>query len=345
MTSDDKSVFRPGRKLVGIVVGFVGCALLARVGLGSLGYTALDPRTNEPRSQFYFSYLSRPAVEDVLVIGSSRVLGGLEGTVLQDTLRASSAPTASVYKMGVPGLRPFTLLEILDDLVAPRPPRELLVIAIETRFFVRPRAAFEDAPDAEWRGEWEAEGQSRSVWDLFEGVRALWTLDWIFNPMTQRAARFQHERAGEHLTLEQRWRREKQSQHALATRQDGFEDVEWVWSDESTLDQLAFDQCLERLAALPCDVLFVRMPLVEGFDAEHMPVVFPRFEAEVLPRIAERGFVYEDLNRPPFPRARELFLGITHLNYEGCLRTSRLLATDVLAPALARRAGKSKGAE
>ena len=109
---------------------------------------------------------------------------------------------------------------------------------------------------------------------------------------------------------------------------------EWEWLDPRSRARVAWEEILDVLERLPCDVLLVRMPLADGFDQEHMPRMHARFQAEIVAGARARGIDYVDLNRPPFPREDWAFFSLTHLNAEGAEATGRLLVSEVLAPRL-----------
>jgi len=334
-----------GRKHLMILVGFVATTLVAHVAMSRLGYTLLDPEASEVRAERLFAYVTRERTEDVLIIGSSRVGGGLDSRIVASELSAELDVDVGVYKLGLPGLRPLFLAELLETAVARRPPNDVLVLAIETRNFVIPIGAERaarlddeaDPTDDTIRGEWEADRVESRLAEPFDGLDALWNLGWTLRARTREAAAFQHANGGEVHTAEERRAIEEIVAQQRIGRGDPFERSKgsgWLWSPPDTPDQVGWRRVLDACERLPCRVIFIRMPLKRGFDEEHMPVVSKRFADEVVGELTARGFEYHDLNAEPYPRRRRYFVGLTHLNADGCAETSRLLATELLSPAL-----------
>ncbi len=345
--------FRLGARQAWIAAGFVVTTLLAQQVMAALGHNLLEPDVNENRARLVYSYLSKPEAEDVLVIGSSRVQGGIDARIVQELLRAGVGEELDVFKLGLAGLRPWFLSQLLRDGVARRPPRELLVIAIEPRFFVYPTRARRSDPRREGvspaegaddpiRGEWEADKIVAAFWSVFDGLKALWNLDWIFDPDTRAARDFHVENLGERFSVQERMRVEARQARQRAGRPDLFDlppGMRWEWSAPDSPDQEGFRRCLEILRELPCDVLFVRMPLQAGFEQAHMVAETQRFREQIVPRLTAAGFRYLDLSAEPYPSTEPFFYSMTHLNRRGCVLTSRALVSGLLAPAiLARRA-------
>jgi len=278
------------------------------------------------------------SMAEILVVDDDAAILGMLTTGLRDEL----GEDVSIYKLAIPGIRPLVLSEVLQTAVRRRPPKELLVIAIETRNFVVPasaasvrRAARQPVDVDAIRGEWEADELLTDLQRVFDGLKALWNISWMLSDATVSAVAFQQRHGGEHLTVEERRRVEALQERQRRGQPDLFDlppGRAWKWSDPTSPDIVGWQRVLEICEQLPCKVIFVRMPLQEGFDAEHMPRVSRRFAAEIVTQLAERGFEYHDLNTAPYPLAPQYFAGITHLNRWGCEETSRILVSQLLAP-------------
>ncbi len=331
--------FRPNlRHLALMALGFVCTAALVQWVAVPRGWLLVDPLSSERRSELVLAYLQRPEPEDVLVIGSSRVGGGIDAPVLEEALGTALGEGSPVFKIGIPGLRPQLLARLLEGPVRARPPRRLLVLAIEARYFCEPRPIGEGR---QLEGEWTAEQSLADRLDALDGLRAMWGMVWARDGQVRRRVGEIAARGGEELDAEQKARRLrlKEDRRARAA-DDAFllpPGYEWVWGSEDGSAAQGWERCLDVLERLPCDVLLVRMPLVEGFDERHMPQMYARFVDEVVAGAAARGLDFVDLNRPPFPRDARDFLSLTHLDPGGAEETSRLLAGEVLAPRLGAR--------
>jgi hypothetical protein len=117
----------------------------------------------------------------------------------------------------------------------------------------------------------------------------------------------------------------------------GDEGDDWRWSVDHEPDLVGWRRVLRALEALPCEVLFVKMPLVEGFEETFMADMQQRFEREIVGAISARGWTYLDLNGEPWPHTRPYFLGLTHLNFEGAELATELFTRTLLVPRLRGR--------
>lgn len=325
-----------------LVVGFVTTVLGALHVMREAGLILLEPQVDRSRAEQLLAYARRPEVEDILFLGSSRVHHGIDAQVVQGSLARQGFPL-TVYELGVRGLRPPSCADILDELVSRRPPRRLLVVGLETRYFALPVPAGSGGagapPAPAVRGEWESDLLVDPVTRAFRGVKALWHLPWTFEPRTVRAAGLHQSLLGERVHPAVRARGEQ----ALRERRQGGEradqlllppGVVWRFVDPGEPDRVAFLRCLDVLETLPCRVLFVRMPLLPGFVERQMADVTRLFEEQVVPLVEARGFRYSDLNRPPYPRDPDSFNGETHMTLAGSRLLSVTLVHELLVPLL-----------
>ena len=326
------------RRPLGVLTGFLVTVLVANAAISSVGWTLLNPVVQPTRSLALYAWYNRPEVEDVLLIGSSRVMGGFDARLMQTRLRERVEPSATVYKLGLAGLRPLALSRILEDGIALRPPRKLLVIAIEPRFFARPALPPGSGPARIPRGEWELDRVNAPLGDLFFGVESLWQLDWVLSDEVQDTSKLWASRGGEFLTV-----RERRAEEAVVARArvrkgnpDRFDSIShgFDWTPAGGPDAVGYARAMEIIATLPCDVLFIHMPLEAGFREEITPVVTQRFFDEIVADVTERGYPFVDLNGPRWPQQKRFFLTRTHLNVLGCDRTSLLLTDRFLVPNL-----------
>lgn len=325
--------FRPGTKLVTVPVGFVVVSVLCGLLTGRLGWSAISPRTHLHHAQAVLAYLRHPQPQDVVVVGSSRVVGGLDGPILSSELSALRGRGTAAYTLGVPGMRPRMMERLVAQVFAVRPPRELLVLAIETRMFILPDHGAGEPADGDWEGVGSEAGPRWFAW-WKDGLESLFLADWVLGEETRERVAFLQAHQGRPHTLEKRRRRDIERTRLHRGKPDEFALGDWAWSGPGSEDWTAFEELLDRLDSLPCEVLFVRLPLQRGFDENSLPEEFARFRAEVLPELERRGFRYEDLNRAPFPRDAASYFSTSHLNRDGCEETSRLLASEVLVPFL-----------
>ena len=95
----------------------------------------------------------------------------------------------------------------------------------------------------------------------------------------------------------------------------------------------AFERTLEQMRELPCRVAFVRMPVLESFDADQAAEL-ALFHELVVPMAREAGFPFFDMNTEPELRLPELYDNPSHLNHAGRQRASLWLGLNVVKPGL-----------
>lgn len=323
-----------------ILLGFALATWAAELATRSKGLTLLEPYRNEARAEKLWAYLGREEVEDVLIIGSSRVQGGIDVPIVEDVLARLMSEEVDVYKLGIPGLRSIDLAELVRDGVAHRPPSKLLVLAIEPRFFasvVNRRNARPLPGEAAVIGEWEGESLANSLTRRFQGIEALWNLPWIWSNKVQSRSEEIRARSGEDRTLEERLAQERQRAAAYETAPDLFElapNRTWQWPDQASDAMASFRLLLDVLDELSCEVVFVQMPLTPGFAERLMPVVSQRMRDEVVAALQARGHSFHALQGAPYPTKPEHFFSLTHVNREGTLQTSAVFPRHILAPIL-----------
>lgn len=348
----------PIRRRVLLVAGFATAVLVTHFTLGVLAL--VQPYARERHAQVLYPYITRPQREDVLVIGSSRVAGGIDARLLGEATSELVGQQVELYKLGLGALRPFVLSEVLASLVARTPPRKLLVVAIEYRYFATPgwappgfpgrvvlpspeAAALRASASAgrpKIRGEWEADILEADVWKLFRGLRTVWQAEWFLAATTRQRARIRHANGGEEWAPGARAYHENAWMRRAGGYTDPLDDMKpgmvWCWSPDDHPDQVGWRRSLQVLQQLrdsgACEVVFIRMPLAKGVEDEQLAGLQEVFAERVVADLASRGFVYFDLNRPPFPQDAESYFGFTHLNLRGCRRNTLALARELLAP-------------
>jgi hypothetical protein len=313
---------------VQLVAGFLGAVLLTNWAADRSGLTLVHFAGGETRAELLRAYHRIAGGEDVLIIGSSRVQSGVIAQEAGPALQRLLGRPVRFYQLGVAGLRPTLLADVLDSTLAGRPPRQLLVIAVEDRFFCRPEGQ---------SGEWSLDdGRGSHTWWL-RGVAAIFDLPRFLDPAAQESARQIAERGGDRFTPEQLEERLRRAGMTRQGREDVFdlaEGLKWRWTEPTEPDARGWRRCLDSLEALDCQVLFVKMPVQPGFDERYMPEMQKRFDAEILADIAARGWEYVPLVGDPWPTAPGLFISQTHLDFDGARLTTRLFVERILAPRL-----------
>lgn len=336
--------FRLGARHIALAVGFAATVLVGDLVLERSDYRVLVPPQVEQNQIQLFAHLRRPEPEDVLVIGSSRVLEGIDPNLITEILSYRPERPVETVRLPVQGMRAWTLTEILRELVAPRPPRDLLVVALEARYFyflpdetARPLgfqmlASTEDLFTTDLTALDVDQLRELSLAPL-RGVRAPWVLPEILLGRTDEYVRYLHETRGlPAVNFKPLGRREFELARALrdeiAERDASFESLELRGFDVDT-----FLGVLDELAALPCPVVFVRLPVAIEFDLDQRRQL-GAFQRRVVEPVLARGFEYHDLNVFGQLRQPGLFENPSHLNDRGRELASRILALTVIGPAV-----------
>jgi hypothetical protein len=342
---DSGPLFGLGRAQVLLLIGFLATIVVADRVLHASNYAALVPREHMRAQLQLIAHATNSAGEDVLVVGSSRAEAAIDPARVQEVLRRSGGIQKVVNRLVVQGLRPWMLHRIIADQVTERPPRELLVVSVEPRlFFITPWEG-ESALGlrllgslTDWTevGPWGLRPIELREWALAptRGIQAPWNLDWLLDPTTREYLALIQEHGGKPPRVFGPMTRQE-----LAFAQSIREQIKERKPDElppayDGMHMLGWRKVLDECAALPCRVVFVRMPVVEGWTAAQNKRHMRTFEEVIVPGIRAAGFEYVDLNREPFPRTEEFFKNETHVNEAGMELTSQHFGLEVVWPAL-----------
>ena len=358
--------FGPGRAQLLLLIGFLGSIVLADRLLHGSAYAASVPREHMRAQLQLIAHATNTAGEDVLVVGSSRAEAAVDPARIQEVLRRSGGLTKSVSRLVVQALRPWMLHRIIADQVTRRPPRELLVVSVEPRlFFVTPWES-ETALGLRLLGsltDWtEVSPFGLRPVELHEwrlaptrGIQALWNLDWLLAPYTRNYLAQMRARGGlPERVFGPMTRQELALVRAVRAQIDGRAPDDYPPA-YGGMHMRGWQKLLDECAELPCQVVFVRMPVLPSWAAEQDQALMQRFDDLIVPGIRAAGFRYVDLNRGPFPQTAQFFKNDTHLNAAGMELLSQHLGLEVVWPALdpsvaerilrMRRRGEGPGAQ
>jgi hypothetical protein len=329
-------------RVLQLCLGFAATAFAANHWAGENGLLMMEREVNPTRIDLVRAWFERESVEDVLVIGSSRVAGGFDALLMTEALEDRVEGDCELYKLGVAGMRPALMADILEEGVRRRPPRRLLVLAIEERYFAYPvpsaSARSGTRNDAELiRGEWETDRVPDPLLDWSRGLAIVWRGDRELSEESRaNRARYQ-ENFGERITLAERIQRQARTAEALRTAADYLElppGLEWEWPAEDSNTMAAWRRCLAVVDDLPCETIFIRMPVQRSFLDEEMPREDALFESQIVASVLAAGHRYVDLGASPYPFQKRYFNSMTHLNRDGCVAMSEVFVREVLVPLL-----------
>lgn len=333
---------------IGLALGFLAVVLAAAIVVERTDYAFLTPRDKVGNMHALHAFRTRPRTEDVLLVGSSRFEAGFLPEVIERQYELATDDTLDVYKLALQGMRPWMVYQLLRDQIRERPPKELLVIGIEARYF------FDTSPldvssstGLSYLGNWHdlvelnplaLREHEREAWSRIPmgGVQALWNLDWLRLDDTREREEHFHRSGGEILpkgpfVLDDETRRKmKEAREKRAT-----EEVPWRSETDITIDRLGFEGIVRLAAELPCRVVFVRPPLQATFDERKQADELALFQERVPPTLDRAGLDYRDLVRAPYPTEMRFYRDEgSHLNIDGARHASRSLVLDLLVPLL-----------
>lgn len=343
-TRNEAGGFPFGRRQFAILAGFVATVVLSELALRLTPYRVFIPHVHAANQVRLLAHALRTEPVDVLVIGSSRVLEGIDANVVTKVMRSNPATAGEATKIPVQGMRAWSLEQLVEQFVEPSPPTELLVIGLEERFFFVPPFEADTTLDIRMLGDPEdlldvdlLEAGWPQVRELgltsLRGVQAPFGALRIFDP-----------RVPEYVKMLQDSRGQPAEDFKPLSRTDflrarglGAKIRERAKTYEGKalrpFELHAFERTLERMQALPCKVAFVRMPVLETFDADQA-VELALFHEVVVPLAREAGFPFFDMNTEPELRLPELYDNPSHLNQAGRQRASLWLGLNVVKPGL-----------
>ena len=323
-----------------LALGFVVAIFVADRLLDLSPYAPLLPREHPQNQVQMLAQRLRPEPVDVLIVGSSRVDAGVDPRVVAATLW-NPKTEYRVARLPVMGMRAFLLHQVIENLVEPEPPRELLLLGLEERYFFPLAAETDDSLGPKLLGsarDWflvppwlfRPHDLAAVLRSPLRGVQAVWNLHLLWDPTLDEYLEHLWSTGGlpEH-NFREFTRADLAIARAAAERTVGAEEI---GASGLLASELAvFSKTLERLAKLPCKVAFVRMPVARAYD-EAEAARLAAFEKEVLSKVRAMGFEYFDLNRIAVLRVPQLLANPTHTNPVGRTAASRAMGLALVAP-------------
>ncbi len=343
--------FELGARELWLLAGFLVAVTAAQLVFRGRNERLLVPPVAELNQLKLLAQAERPAPPEVLIIGTSRVQDGIHPNLLTAALTTDPAAPRNVVRLPIQGMRAQLLERVFEELIEPAPPAEMLAIGLEARLFYLPD--FEVDEPLRWRvfGRWSdlverdprdwTEAQLAGVLCApLRGVQAPWNLSLIAADDTQAFIDHLHaERGLPAWEFRPFSKRQWAISRALAAEREARvraleENPPTADDDRPALDPselAAFERLLPRLAELPCEVVFFRMPVLEEFDAEQTRQL-ETYRDRILPLLERQGFRYADLNQVERLRHPDLFKNPSHVNPAGRVEASLELARRALGP-------------
>jgi hypothetical protein len=326
-----------------ILAGFLFAVVTLDQVVHRTAFSALVPREHHANQLQLYAHRVRPEPVDVLVVGSSRVLAGMDPRTIERFVWHEADPKR-VARLTQQGMGGWMLWQLVRDHLSVAPPNDLLVIGLEERLFYvlsfetdeplglrmlgHSRDVFEirhaDLTDKEWRALALAP---------LRGLQAPWLLPFLLERDVGEFVTHLHETGG---AAQRPFRPITRREFQFAVRLGQEIRARESRPEDKPFRQLeveAFERTLDLLETLPCRVVFVRMPVDRDYEREEAAQI-RRFEREIVAKVLARGFPYHDLNRHPELREQRVFQNPTHVNAEGMAIASRRLGVEVLYPLL-----------
>lgn len=334
---------------LGTLLGFLLTVVAAAIGVERSDYAFLTPRPKVGNLHALHAFRTRPRTEDILLIGSSRFEAGFLSDVITRQYALATEREVAVYKLALKAMRPWTVYQLLRDQVRERPPKELLVIGIEARYFFDTNPLdMSSSTGLAYLGNWRdlteldpfaLREHERAAWQRIPlgGVQALWNLDWLLLEDTRVREDYFHRSGGE-IMPRGPFVLDEQTRQLMAQNRELRDSGEHAWKSDTDLyiDWLGFQGILRLAAELPCRVVFVRPPLEATFNERKQPEGFAHFLQRVVPEFDRWDFDYRDLARDPYPTDARFYRDAgSHLSPDGARHASRALVLDLLVPLLA----------
>ncbi|MHC4263284.1 MAG: hypothetical protein ACYSWX_12225 [Planctomycetota bacterium] len=342
--SADAPRFELGRAELLLVVAFFATILVAdRLVMRLPERHLVPPQVFANQLQIYAHELREEPV-DVLVVGSSRVQAGVDPNLITEVLALDPKRDLECARVVVQGMRAWTLWKLVDDLLARKPPTDLLVIGIEARYFYE--LPFEAAEPMGFRlmadsgdlfdtdlEELEPDHIAQLALRAFRGVQTPWNAPLLLAGDLSDYVDHLHESRGlPEYDFRELSRREFLFALDLAQKIDAREEQP-LPDALRDFELTAFRRALERLGDFDCRVAFVRMPVESDFDTDQAAPL-AAYERDVVAPILAAGHEYLDLNDFPHLQRPDFFKNPTHVNRAGRVQASRVLAWEMIAPVL-----------
>lgn len=329
-----------GRHGLLILLGFLATIVVSQALLNLTPYRILIPHVQSANQIRLLAYAMREEPVDVLVVGSSRVLEGIDANLITKSMNSAPDTAGEASKIPVQGMRAWTLEQLIEQFIAPAPPTKLLVVGLEERFFFVPPFEADSTFDIRMLGDPEdilSVDWSRSNWPQLRelsltplrGIQAPFGALRVFDPRVPEYIEILHESRGQPAENFKPLSRVE----FLRARNLGDKIKErsktYTGGALRTFEVNAFKRALKSLVGLPCRVAFVRMPVLESFDRDQTAEL-ERFYDDIVPMVRAAGYPFFDMNSEPELRLPELYDNPSHLNHAGRRRASLWMAKKVV---------------
>jgi len=292
-------------------------------------FSTFNSQRLDQELQLYYQYLQKNGKPDVMIIGSSRSLQGIDPAALRDAMAAKGDPGLKVYNFGINGATAQVINLVLQEVLAPEQLPRILVWGDGSRAFNSGRL------DITYNGIVASEGYRRlALGDRPIPSRVFFTgqvlastkatdkpetliapdLDrYGFNALT---ARYNPD------TYYQRY-------PLVPGQYDSNYQNFQLWGNQSNATKAIAD--FARAQGIP--LVFVNLPLTDDYVADVVRHNYEqRFQQHMEQLAEQKNFLFIDYHQQPELIKNEYFVDPSHINRDGAKAVAAQLAGDARMP-------------
>ena len=290
-------------------------------------FSTFNSQRLDQELQLYYQYLQKNGKPDVMIIGSSRSLQGIDPTALRNALTAKGYRGLKIYNFGINGATAQVINLVLQEVLTPEQLPRILVWGDGSRAFNSGRL------DITYNGIVASEGYRR----LALGDRPIPSR--LFSPGQAASTKASVDKPNPAPDLD------RYGFNALTARYDpdtyyqrypsvpGQYDSNYqnfqLWGNQSDATKAIAD--FARNQGIP--LVFVSLPLTDDYVADAVRRNYEqRFQQHMELLATQKDFIFIDYHQQPELIRNEYFVDPSHINREGAKAVATQLAADTRMP-------------
>jgi lysophospholipase L1-like esterase len=290
-------------------------------------FSTFNSQRLDQELELYYQYLQKNGKPDVMIIGSSRSLQGINPTALRDAMAAKGYRGLKVYNFGINGATAQVINLVLQEVLTPEQLPRILVWGDGSRAFNSGRL------DVTYNGIIASEGYRR----LALGDRPI--PNRVLSPRQVASTKAIADQPNPAPDLD------RYGFNALTARYDpdtyyqrfpsvlGQYDSNYqnfqLWGNQSDATKAIADFTRAQDIAL----VFVSLPLTDDYVADAVRRNYEqRFQQHMGQLAKQKNFLFIDYHQQPELLKNEYFVDPSHINQEGAKAVAAQLAADARMP-------------